>query len=510
MRLRMGLGRRLSFCIVVGTAAIVSGCGLYLHDEAAAAKSAATRDAWAKVSAEANTNIALRNIDAVAKEELRIVEDQARVNLSLALLDLTTETWEGLEAKTIEKLRENIKDFTVTRTETAANAPVLQKLKDAFKDATVAVAAAKKAVTDEENAHPLEIAEARLSAVASKTSDAAAAKAYRELQDALKSRDLAKIEKAETEFAKAAKASSDADLKARFDEYEKARASAPSARDLRKVIVELQTATTAISKGSTADLSKIQSSLKGVSEGVTKLRKILERTNAESQPGLKLIMLGFAVDVAIAERDRLAEQIRQTAAAVQAAKRREDRLGMVIVDAAAILNQIHGNTEWVRNQLLLPPGMDPATVTSLVGPRLEENDQKLCGGPGLKDPILLTLRSQADAIAKNRRAATPAARPKECRYDEEALEANVLALIEYASLVGYQKYHSRVEQHEASIASHRGVRREDLINSREREQLISRTLDGLALFYKGGITKEDIARIAALAEGLFIAVGVNR
>src|SRR6266852_1974160 len=103
MRLRT-TGRLLWFCAVVNVTMIVSGCGLYLHDETAATRAAATRDAWAKVSAEPNTNVALRNLDAVAKEELRIVEDQARLNLSLALQQLVSMKWNTLDTEVVELL----------------------------------------------------------------------------------------------------------------------------------------------------------------------------------------------------------------------------------------------------------------------------------------------------------------------------------------------------------------------------------------------------------------------
>jgi hypothetical protein len=494
----------LFLCAIAG-AVVLSGCGLYLHDEAAATQAAAARDAWSKVSAEPNTNAALRNIDAVAKEELKIVEDQARLSLSLALQQVVSMKWNALDVEVLDILRKNVENLAAVKVTSKADADRLQRLKDTFKAAGQALAEAQKAVKTEEEAHPLETAEARLNAAAGKTTDKAAAEKYLALQKALQGRDLSAIVTAEKDFATVAKASPDNELVDTYTKYEEARKTAPAARDLSRVIVELQTAATALTRGLPADLSKTESSLKGTSEAVKKLKTILERVKAESQPGLKLVMLGFAVDVATAERDRIAEQIRQTTDSIKAAERRRDRLALVIVDAAAVLNQIHGNQAYVRDQLA--PEMDRTTLDLMLGPRL---DQALCGTPGANEPIVITLRHQAERIAADRQAAAPPSLPGGCRYAEQGLEANVLALLRYASLVGYQRYYSRVEQHEAAIASHRGVRREDLINSREREQLISRTLDGLATFYKGGITKEDLARIIAIAEGLAIAVGVNK
>lgn len=496
--------RLLRLCAVLGTASVMSGCGLYLHDEAAATRAAATRDAWAKISAEPNTNAALRNMDAVGKEELRIVEDQARLSLALALQELTSKNWAALEGDVIKLLRKNIEDFTAARAASAAGATQLQTLKDAFKVASQALADANTAVAKEEEAHPLGTAKARLNTAVTKTKDEAAAKQYRALQEALRGRDLSKIQTAEAVFGSAAKASTDNDLKGRYTEYEKTRASAPEVHDLRRVVVELQTAATELSKGLTVDLSKTKASLKGASEGIKKLRAILDRLDEESQPGLKLIILGFAVDVATAERDRLAEQVRQTNDAIKSAERRRDRLAAVITDAAAILNQIHGDFAYAHDQL---GEMDETTRHLLLGPRV---DKALCGTPTAGESILITLRRQAERIAADRQAESPPTPPPNCVDVETALEANVMSLLRYASLVGYQRYYSRLEQHEAAIASHRWVRRENRINSREREQLISRTLNGLALFYKGGITKEDVARIVAIAEGLAIAVGVNR
>jgi hypothetical protein len=509
-------------CALAIVGPMLGGCGLYLHDQVAASRAVAVKDAWSKVSADPVVKIELRNLDAVAQEQLKVVADQARVSLALALQQLPTKRWiaaqgqpesaagPAVEDEVLFLMNRNFAEFGFATAAVATGQEQQAKLAAGFAAATQALKQASGALSQEEGRHPVEVAEVRLATAARASADTNAKDAYTKLQEALRGRDLKRIREAEAALTEKASDSSDAELQTRYAEYAVARKKAPAVRDLTEVVTELQAALGDLKKGNPLDLSAAKTlsakTFKDGSANLQKLGSILSRLDTESQPGLKLVLLGFAVDVATAERDRLAVQLGYVEDTISLATRRRDRVARVVTDAAAILNYINGNLAYVHDQLLQSK-MRPEDVEDLVG---APNPTAVCGAPSKDDTVLVTLRRWARRVQQSRASDIPIPPPPGCLDIDSALENEMLALLRYASLAGYQKYYERLERHEAAIAAHRVVRQEDSINTREREQLISRSLDGLALFYQGGITKDDVAKLAALVEGLTIAVGVNR
>lgn len=538
------------------------GCGLYFHDEPAAKTANIARDTWAKVRSEPALNVALTNLDSIAKAELQIVEDQARQDLSLLLQAIPNMTWAEIEIESIAGLKTAIESFEFSSQELKQNTQQLKGLKEAFTIASNALSLAQKAVIDEENKHPLLAAEKTLSIAMGSTQDTATKKAYDALIAAKKEHNATKFKEAENSFLKIAASSSDANAKQAAASYQKARTNEPSIYDLDTIITGIHTNIMGLSKGELTNLSAISSTLKAFPTALTKLKIIFETLELETQPGIKSTLLLFALDTATAERDRLEEKIRHTKEMIRLAEQRNARLKTVIGDASAVINHIknynvpspdNSNT-YVYDQLAKDLGI--TKTEELVGSRspLTAVDLIRAGPPAPDSKTLQTLYEYAQAVADQRKKKID--RPLSCESDpkilkqaaerlaklkatklskqqeelldkqekellakqgenarpvscEVALDNNVHALIRYVGLSGYHKYLARIDKHQKAIESHRTARREDIVDAREREQLITRSMQALAIFYQGGITAEDLARIIGLIEGLAIAIGVQ-
>jgi hypothetical protein len=80
------------------------------------------------------------------------------------------------------------------------------------------------------------------------------------------------------------------------------------------------------------------------------------------------------------------------------------------------------------------------------------------------------------------------------------------ALGRYTSLGGYHKYLLLADTIEAGTETHLLSIRMSALNTRDREMLVSRGLDGLAAYHAGGLKPEEIANFFRAAQS--IATGV--
>lgn len=264
---------------------------------------------------------------------------------------------------------------------------------------------------------------------------------------------------------------------------------APKLETLKKSLQKLRDEATASAKPikKLSDLSEF-SHLKGVWSGLQDLQDWFDAAEkASNAPGLQLSILDLGVQHQQIQVERLKLQLEQAATAQKIVDRMDKRLQFV----------------WGSGEV-----DDNGRFKEGLFHQLYGNISPCQPGPNCPSNPFVTEHNRSEQVLETIGKLATAAQGEVGKPPKATTQLrNLLDVLgRYVALVGYQKYLLLADAVEAGVDAQLFAIRLSALNTKDREMLVGRGLDGLAAYYAGGLKPEEIANFFRAAQS--IAVGV--